>query len=127
MRKLVSIWQVVKARGFAALSHTGQLIRTRLPGFKAAGYSLVPVEDFPDALKPNKVYMAGEANNYWGAAMLCPCGCGETIQLNLLKDVRPCWSVKKNSKGAVTIVPSVWRQKGCKSHFFVRAGKIVWA
>ena len=23
--------------------------------------------------------------------MICPCGCGEIIELNLLKQVRPCW------------------------------------
>jgi hypothetical protein len=96
----------------------GEWIGTRLSGRKASGYALVPVEDFPDVLKPNKVYLAGEANHYWGAALLCPCGCGETIQLNLLKEVRPCWKVKRNSKGAVTILPSIWRRNGCKSHFF---------
>jgi hypothetical protein len=127
MINLVSIWQNVKQRALAAVSHVGQWICSRLPGFKPAGYGLVPVEDFPPTLKPNRVYVAGEVNNYWGAALLCPCGCGETIQLNLLKDVRPCWNIQKTPKGAVTIFPSIWRQNGCGSHFFVRDGKIVWA
>jgi Family of unknown function (DUF6527) len=93
----------------------------------AAKFRFVQVEDFPDTLKPKQIYVAGETGNYWGAALLCPCGCGETIQLNLLKDVRPCWTMKQHSDGSVTLLPSIWRQKGCKSHFFVRNGEIEWS
>jgi hypothetical protein len=85
------------------------------------------VEDFPDTLMPLQIYVAGERGNYWGAALLCPCGCEETIQLNLLKDVRPCWHIDELPDGSISIMPSIWRQKGCKSHFFVRDGQIEWS
>jgi hypothetical protein len=84
------------------------------------------VDEFPDRLEKSKVYLAGEDDHLWGAAMICPCGCGETIELNLLKQARPCWNATEHSDGSVTLSPSVWRQKGCKSHFFVRRGKIDW-
>jgi hypothetical protein len=58
--------------------------------------------------------------------MICPCGCKEVINLNLLKTVRPRWSVKEHPDRTVTLTPSVWRQKGCRSHFFLRRGRIEW-
>lgn len=84
------------------------------------------VEDFPDEPAPGRVYLAGDAGEFWGAAMTCPCGCGETIELNLLPQVRPRWSVPSAASGPATLMPSVWRRSGCKSHFIVRKGQIVW-
>ena len=87
----------------------------------------VHVEDLPDALSPGSVYLAGVGENLWAAAMLCPCGCGEVIQLNLLPQVRPRWAVEEHIDGTLTLAPSVWRQKGCRSHFILREGRIVWS
>lgn len=84
------------------------------------------VEDFPDEPATGRVYLAGDAGEFWGAAMTCPCGCGETIELNLLPQVRPRWSVPPASSGPATLMPSVWRRRGCRSHFIVRKGQIVW-
>jgi hypothetical protein len=86
----------------------------------------VHVEDLPDALSPGSVYLAGEGENLWAAAMLCPCGCGEVIELNLLPQVRPRWAVDEHVDGKLTLTPSVWRQKGCRSHFILRDGRIIW-
>jgi hypothetical protein len=84
------------------------------------------VDEFPDSLRPRAIYVASEPSHPWAASMLCPCGCGEVIQLNLLPQVRPCWQVQAHEDGTVSITPSVWRQKGCGSHFFVRRGRIDW-
>jgi hypothetical protein len=84
------------------------------------------VEEFPHKLDRATVYLAGENNNLWAAAMICPCGCGDVIELNLLKQARPCWSVREHSDGTLTLAPSVWRQKGCRSHFILRRGRIDW-
>jgi len=83
-------------------------------------------EEIPDRPKPSTVYLCGENGNYWAAALLCPCGCGETIQLNLLTQARPCWSVQQHADGVASIMPSVWRKKGCGSHFFIRNGRVDW-
>jgi hypothetical protein len=93
---------------------------------QAEAVSLRPVEDIPDRLVPANVYLAGEDNNLWAAAMLCPCGCKDVIELNLLTQARPSWKVQQHSDGTVSLAPSVWRQKGCGSHFFVRQGRIDW-
>jgi hypothetical protein len=84
------------------------------------------VENFPERLKPDTLYVAGEDPHLWAAAMLCPCGCGDTIHLNLLEDENPHWSVHHERSGAVSLRPSVWRTKGCRSHFFVRSSRIEW-
>ena len=84
------------------------------------------VEEFPDDLKPYTLYVAGDKQYPWGAAMLCPCGCGDLIQLNLLKEASPCWRVRLSSDRTVSLMPSVWRRKGCGSHFFLRDGQVDW-
>lgn len=89
-------------------------------------YRAKVIEDIPEHLRVGCVYIAGEGNNAWAAAMVCPCGCNEIIHFNLLPDVRPRWRLVAHDDGSVTLHPSVWRQKGCRSHFFLRAGLIVW-
>jgi hypothetical protein len=84
------------------------------------------VDEFPDLLNPSTIYVAGEEPHMWAAAMLCPCGCGDVIELNLLEQASPCWSVRQHRDGSVTLTPSVWRRKGCRSHFFVRNNRIDW-
>jgi hypothetical protein len=58
--------------------------------------------------------------------MLCPCGCGETLHMSLLPDSHPKWKLLRHDDGTVSLHPSVWRTKGCRSHFFLRNGMIVW-
>jgi len=101
-------------------------LREKLPRKKLRPYRSARVEEMPDIVKPLTVYLCGEGEYLWAAAMICPCGCKEVINLNLLKTVRPRWSVHEHPNGTVTLSPSVWRQKGCRSHFFVRKGRIDW-
>jgi hypothetical protein len=110
----------------AAIANVTQRIETLWPWRKRQIYRVLHVEEFPNNLKRYKVYLAGENENVWAAAMVCPCGCGDVIELNLLKQARPCWQVQLHSDETVSLAPSVWRQKGCRSHFWVRRGKIDW-
>jgi hypothetical protein len=84
------------------------------------------IDDLPDRLKANRVYLAGENGHLWAAAMLCPCGCGDTIELNLLQAAKPCWEAHMHEDGLVSLKPSVWRQNGCRSHFVLQRGIIKW-
>lgn len=84
------------------------------------------VDEFPEQLEEHVVYLVGEGRHLWSAAMLCPCGCGEVIQLNLLQGTRPRWSVIEHDDGCLTLHPSVWRRAGCKSHYFFRNGMVAW-
>lgn len=84
------------------------------------------VEELPDQIEPETIYIAGEEKYLWFVAMICPCGCGETLLMNLLADARPRWSVVFNANNTVSLSPSVWRKVGCRSHFFLRESKVVW-
>jgi hypothetical protein len=93
---------------------------------KPRPWATLTADDLPDAPQEKTVYLVGEGEYLWFVAFLCPCGCEELVQLNLLPDARPRWTVVRNSNGTVTISPSVWRVAGCRSHFFLRAGLIEW-
>lgn len=85
------------------------------------------VEEIPDKLLKKILYIARDNNEEWLAAMKCPCGCEEVMYLNLISDTKPCWKVSINKNNYPTLKPSVWRQKNCKSHFFLIDGFIKWA
>lgn len=62
----------------------------------------------------------------WICQFLCPCGCGDTIHLLLVKGGKPRWDYSLGPNGELTISPSIDRLVGCKSHFFVTNGEICW-
>lgn len=62
----------------------------------------------------------------WSVGMRCPCGCNETLELILLPAVKPNWKLTIDKKGRPSLSPSVWRNTGCRSHFWLRDGKISW-
>ena len=89
-------------------------------------FAVKGVEDLPDRLKSGIVYLVGEGEYLWFAAMLCPCGCGATLHMNLMAHSRPRWEVAKHRDGSITLHPSISRLTGCRSHFFLQHGRIVW-
>lgn len=84
------------------------------------------VADVPDDPARRRIYLVGENGRQWFVVLRCPCGCGETIQLSLLPTVQPRWTATEEKDGTLTVHPSVWRTKGCRSHFWLRRGLIVW-
>jgi hypothetical protein len=92
------------------------------PKFK----TVIVEEDIPDKPKYKVLYIVTEDGVPWSAAMVCPCGCGETLHMNLLPDERPVWSLVHHGNNLSSLHPSIWRQVGCKSHFWFRHGQIYW-
>jgi len=86
----------------------------------------IHVEELPESLKRTCVYVVGENDFYWFVAMICPCGCGDVLYMNLLEEKRPRWSFNTNPDGTISLKPSVFRQKGCRSHFYFRRGVVEW-
>lgn len=97
-----------------------QLFRKKKP------YRTIFLEDLPDHLESNAVYVLGEGEHLWSAAMLCPCGCGETLHISLHQEGRPRWALINHGDGTVSFRPSIWRKHGCKSHFFFEQGLVRW-
>jgi hypothetical protein len=88
---------------------------------------LVIVEgSFPKRLRRKRLYVLTEGGTPWQASMICPCGCGATLEMNLLPDERPRWTFAQDGKRRATLKPSVWRKVGCKSHFVLRNGVVRW-
>ncbi|MGY3858930.1 DUF6527 family protein [Aeromonas hydrophila] len=58
--------------------------------------------------------------------MVCPCGCGDLIQLSLASNGHPRWVVDEGVRRAASLHPSIHRTAGCRSHFFLKQGKVIW-
>ncbi len=93
--------------------------------YKRPSFKTVIVEDIPDSCKKGFIYIV-DKNTPWYAVIQCPCGCGETIRLCLQEEVKPSWKLSYCYDGSVSLQPSIWRTKGCKSHFFISRGSINW-
>lgn len=89
-------------------------------------YRVDEVAEVPEPLAAKTIYLVGERGHLWHVVMLCPCGCQAALYLSALKDDRPRWEVLLDADGAISLSPSVWRQVGCRSHFFVKRGAIEW-
>lgn len=113
--------------GAARAKRIASAARSAVSNFFNPNVHLVMVEGaFPKAIEPRTLYILTEDGAPWQAAMICPCGCGETLDLNLLPDERPCWCFAADNRGRASLDPSVWRKIGCRSHFWLRRGMIVW-
>lgn len=80
----------------------------------------------PEKIKPNVVVIVGNSKFQKWACFKCPDGCGETILLSLSQSRRPRWTVTADWMGRPTIHPSIRQLDGCKSHFWVKQGKVKW-
>ena len=56
----------------------------------------------------------------------CPCGCGAIVTLSLQKTHTPHWRLRKGRAHRPSLQPSIWRDIGCMSHFWVYDGRIYW-
>jgi hypothetical protein len=101
-----------------AINHFGELLYS-------PQYTSCEVAEFPAVVENGKVYIVCEGEEPDTLLLQCPCGCTETIYLNLLPDTRPYWRFRVNFLGQVTIMPSIWRTVRCKSHFYIIKGKVL--
>jgi hypothetical protein len=87
---------------------------------RAMAYQVNKVERLPTILEDGFVYVSGE---YGIAALKCACGCGHRVTL-LLGDGHTVNDVG----GLADVWPSigVWAA-ACRSHFWIRNGKVFWA
>ncbi|TGT91272.1 MULTISPECIES: DUF6527 family protein [unclassified Mesorhizobium] len=57
--------------------------------------------------------------------MACPDGCGDVLTINLDGRSGKAWRLDRRH-GNLTVYPSVWRDSGCRAHFIVWRGQILW-
>lgn len=80
----------------------------------------------PDRMPPRHLVLLTDGSEEWSVVMLCPCGCGDRVELPLFAEARPRWNLRTDSRGRATLHPSIWRKDGCRSHYFLRAGRVTW-
>lgn len=79
--------------------------------------------DVPDKLG-NALYIVGDPAKW--AVLKCPCGCGDTIDVNLMMSRKPVWRLTFTD-GKPSFHPSLWVPKAkCGAHFWIKSGKIIW-
>jgi len=79
-----------------------------------------------DNVLPGKLYFVLAAQRPKWALFQCPCGCQSVVTLSLQLIHKPHWSVTKSPENRPNLYPSVWRDKGCLSHFWIKDGRVFW-
>lgn len=90
------------------------------------GLEVFEGDTLPARIPTLNLALAREEGKDWCIGMHCPCGCGQRLELLVLGGVKPRWDYHANARGHVTLHPSVWLATGCRSHFWLRNGKVIW-
>ena len=83
-------------------------------------------EEAPEDPEQETFYIVMWAGEPWHVSMLCPCGCGEMLHMNLIPDGVPVWHLSIHQDSSISLYPSVLRNRGCHSHFWIRNDRIFW-
>lgn len=83
-------------------------------------------EALPSKLPRRNLVLLRDAGEDWSVGLRCPCGCGQPIELALIPEARPRWKLHVELDKTPTLAPSVWLREGCRSHFFLRRGRVEW-
>lgn len=70
-------------------------------------------------------YIVGSPRPKW-VILRCPCGCGDRIDINLMRSRRPSWRLMTEGH-TITIHPSIWvPENRCGSHFWIQNNRFIW-
>ena len=86
------------------------------------------VEDLPDDIQRETVYIIGGRQHPFYAAVVCPRrACRQVIHLDLSDDVDRRWHLNEHKDGSISIRPSVHvTAMRCGCHYWFRNGRIRW-
>lgn len=87
---------------------------------------VVEGDSLPQVLPYRNLILAQDDGENWCVGMHCPCGCSDMIELFLVREGKPRWDLVIDDQGRPTLEPSVWRASGCRSHFWIRKGRVYW-
>lgn len=85
-----------------------------------------PDHPSPDDLVVGRLVVVRDGPVEKWICLRCPCGCGEKILLNLSANKSPRWRVSVDWLRRPTAEPSVLQVRGCRSHFWIKGGRIDW-
>lgn len=84
---------------------------------------IVRARDQADArrkLRPGTLVLVMPHQQPKSLKFLCPCGCGQTVSVNLRPKSGQAWTLGYDPKRGLSLWPSVWLVSGCGSHFILR-------
>lgn len=87
---------------------------------------IVEGDSLPAKMPFRDLVLARDDGEDWSVGMKCPCGCGHIIELLVIDEARPRWDLDLDAGGLPSLSPSVWLTSGCKSHFWLKRGKVIW-
>lgn len=124
--KHIKNWVQLFFKGEAPPSEQERQGQTTLPSITF--HKVIVIENAPsnDVLETGKIYCVAPRQIAKWAILVCPCGCHGIITLSLQGIHNPHWSLSKSSIDLPTLYPSIWRDKGCFSHFWLKEGRVFW-
>ena len=86
------------------------------------------VEDLPDDVQRETVYIIGGRQHPFYAAVVCPRrACRQVIHLDLADEVERRWRLNEHEDGSISLTPSVHvTAMPCRCHYWFRRGRIRW-
>ena len=86
------------------------------------------VEDLPEEIQQQTVYVLGGREHPFYAAVVCPRRtCRQVIHLDLSPDVQRHWRFSEHEDGSLSLSPSVHvTAMPCACHYWFRKGRIRW-
>ncbi len=75
-------------------------------------------------MQPGDAVVVDRGGPRW-LIILCPCGCGDEIPVNVDPRAGPAWRLYRRGERGLSLFPSVWRDTDCKSHFIIRRNQIL--
>ena len=79
-----------------------------------------------EAMQPGIIYIVGGPGYQKWAVFRCPRHKDEIIQLSLMANRRPRWTITTDFIGRPTLHPSVRQLDGSFAHFWVKRGLVEW-
>lgn len=84
-----------------------------------------PSADLPEYPPAGVMWVFMEGETAEAVEFLCPCGCGKSIYTPLHAPHPQRWAYQRGPNGP-TITPSIRWTAGCKAHFNITDGQVVW-
>jgi hypothetical protein len=102
------------------------LKRQPLPDVTFAKIQVVEAPPTNDLIHAGEFFRVVRNGQDKWALFLCPCGCSQVITLSLQRVHKPRWGVTAGEEGRPSLWPSIWRDVGCLSHFWIDHGRVYW-
>lgn len=87
------------------------------------------VEDLPEDVQRDTVYVIGGRQHPFYAAVVCPRrACRQVIHLELSEQATKPWRLAEHQDGTISLAPSVHvTGMSCRCHYWFREGHVRWA